>query len=61
MVQPAFVLELHPEREALVDRTLEVFQPMSERPLTRDDAREALSNLVNAYLILLSDDEGGDR
>ena len=53
MVQPAFVLELHPEREALVDRALELFQPMSARPLTRDDAREAIDNLVGAYLILL--------
>lgn len=54
MVQPALVLELHPEREALVDRTLDVLQPYSEEPLTRDDAREAIDNLVKAYLILLN-------
>lgn len=59
MVQPAFVLELHPEREALIDRALEVFQPMSERPLTRDDAREAIDNVVNVYLLLLDVDVPG--
>ncbi len=56
MVQPAFVLQLYPEREALIDDALAVFQPMSERPLTRDDAREAIDNLVNAFLILLDVD-----
>ena len=53
MAQPALTLDVHPHAETLIDRTLELFQPLTSRPLTREDAREALDNLVAAYRLLL--------
>lgn len=58
MVPSPLILQLHPEREELVDRALEVLQPLSPEPLTRDDAREAIDNLARAYLILLQPSGG---
>lgn len=48
-----FVLELHPEREKLVQRTIETFQPLSDEPFTEHDARESLDNLCAFFQVLV--------
>lgn len=37
----------------LLDLTVQAFQPLSRRPLTRENAREIVRNVAGAYSILL--------
>lgn len=46
-------VELSPWKPELVDRCIEIFQPMSDEPFPEDMARESLTNLVGAFSILL--------
>ena len=39
--------------EVFLDRTVEVFQPYSPKPLSREDAREIAANLTGLFGILL--------
>lgn len=39
--------------EKLIDDTLAVWQPLSPRPLSREDAREIRENLTGFFLLLL--------
>lgn len=48
-----FVLDLHPERERLVERTIDLFQPMSDEPFTEQDARDSLDNLCSFFQVLV--------
>jgi hypothetical protein len=43
-----------PSREQLIDDVIEVFQPRSPVPLTREDGREMYQNLTGFFNTLLS-------
>lgn len=42
-----------PVREQLLDETLEMLQPLSSEPLTREDARQCLDDLLGLFTWLL--------
>ena len=42
-----------PREDDLLDYTLEVFQPRSERRLTREDAREIVHNVTGFFRVLM--------
>lgn len=41
------------DRDALIDDTLRVFQPRTSRRLTREDAREIITNMTGMFSLLL--------
>ena len=41
------------ENEALLDEILEVYQPLTRQPLTREDAREIKVNLAGFLRVLM--------
>lgn len=41
------------EDDALIEKTLEVFQPRTPRRLTREDAREIRANLCGFFTVLM--------
>lgn len=41
-----------PDREEVVDRALEIFQPRTDRVLTREDGREIARNLTGFFRVL---------
>ncbi|WP_136660605.1 hypothetical protein [Nitratireductor sp. XY-223] len=38
--------------ESFLDRTIEIFQTRTDRPLTREDAREMIENVTGFFRIL---------
>ena len=46
--------KLNQSREVLIDEVIEIFQPRSPEPLTREDGREIYENLTGFFNTLLA-------